>query len=229
MGRRGVGVLVVGSLVWLGAACGGGDDQGPSEPPLVIEKPATKSGDEQTGPVGNALGNPLRVLITRDGEPVEGVSVNWAAGQGGSISIPQDSDELGIATAVWTLGPSVGNQLATAEVDGATNSPLTYTATAEPDEPPPGVTIQVLPTNTFEPASVTIAPGGSVTWEWPEGSGQHNVIPDNEEPEPSGVLAEGPRTYTYTFNTPGTYRYYCFAHGNRGGVGMSGVVVVQVR
>lgn len=226
MRRRGVGLLLLGSSVWLGAACSG-DDQGPSEPPLVVEKPATKSGDGQTGPVSTALGNPLRVYITRDGEPVEGVSVSWSAGQGGSISDAQESDELGIATAVWALGPEEGNQLATAEVAGAENSPLTYTAIALPDEPPGGVTVQVLPNNTFSPATVTISPGQSVTWEWAEGSGFHNVVPDDEEPASSGVLSEGPKTYTYIFNAPGTYRYYCVAHGSLGGVGMSGNVVVQ--
>lgn len=226
MRRRGVALLVLGSSVWLGVACS--DDQGPSEPPLVVEKPDTKSGDEQIGPAGMILGNPLRVLITRDGEPVEGVGVSWSAAQGGSISDVQESDEQGIASAFWTLGPGLGTQAATAEVNGATNSPLTYTATAEPAEPPGGATVQVLPSNTFSPAAVTIAPGESVTWVWAEGSGLHNVLPDVQEPAPSGPLAAGPRTYTYTFDTPGTYRYYCLSHGNRGGVGMSGTVVVQV-
>jgi plastocyanin len=228
MRRRGVGLLFLGSSVWLGAACGG-DDQGPSESSLVVEKPATKSGDGQTGLVSTALGNPLRILITREGEPVEGVGVSWSAAQGGSISDEQESDELGIATAFWTLGPEEGNQVATATVEGATNSPLSYTATAESDEPPPGVTVQVLANNTFSPATVTIAPGVSVTWEWAEGVGQHNVAPDGEEPATSGVLTDGPFTYTYTFNTPGTYAYYCIAHGAPGGVGMSGTVVVQER
>jgi plastocyanin len=104
---------------------------------------------------------------------------------------------------------------------------LTYTATAEAGEPPSGATVQVLPSNTFDPANVTIAPGESVTWVWAEGSGLHNVLPDDQEPASSGALAEGPKTYTYTFNSPGTYRYYCLAHGSRGGVGMSGTVVVQ--
>jgi len=227
MRRRGVGLLVLGSMAWLGVACS--DDQGPSEPPLVVEKPATKSGDGQTGPVSTALGNPLRVYITtRDGEPVEGVGVAWSTAQGGLISDAQNSDELGIATAFWTLGPEEGTQVATAEVAGADNSPLTYTATAESDEPPGGVTVQVLPNNTFDPATVTIPPGQSVTWEWAQGSGLHNVVPDADEPATSGVLAAGPKTYTYTFDAPGTYRYYCAAHGGPGGVGMSGTVVVQI-
>ena len=228
MRRRRMGMLVVGSLVWLGAACGG-EDQGPSDTPLVIEKPATKSGDLQIGPTETALGNPLRVLITRDGEPVEGVEVNWSANLGGVITDELESDDTGIATATWTLGPAEGDQVATATVDGATNSPLSYTATAENDDQPAGVTVQVLPNNTFSPATVNVSPGGSVTWVWEEGSGLHNVFPDAQEPTSSGPLAAGPKTYTYTFDAPGTYRYYCIAHGNRGGIGMSGLVVVQAR
>jgi plastocyanin len=225
MRRCGAGLLVVGSWVWLGAACSG-DDQGPSERPLVIEKPATKSGDGQSGPAGTALGNPLRVLVTREGEPVEGVDVSWSAGQGGSITNAQQSDDLGIATAVWTLGPGEGTQLATAGVTDAENSPLTYSATAEPP-PTSGVTVQVTSDNTFEPVTVSIAPGQSVTWVWTEGSGSHNVLPDGDEPAASGPLVQGPVTYRYTFDTPGIYRYYCLAHGARGGVGMSGTVVVR--
>jgi plastocyanin len=228
MCRSGIGLLLVGtSLAGLGAACGG-EDKGPSQSPLVLEKPATKSGDQQTGPVGLALGNPLRVLITRDGEPVEGVNVTWTAGQGGSIGEVLESDALGIATAVWTLGPQIGEHVATAEVDGADNSPLTYTATAETGGPPPptGATVQVRASNVFDPAIVTVKAGETVTWVWSEGSGLHNVVPDDAEPVSSGALQEGPATYEYTFQTPGRYRYYCEAHGAPGRVGMSGEVIV---
>jgi len=53
------------------------------------------------------------------------------------------------------------------------------------------------------------------------------VSPDDAEPPSSGVLRDGPFTYTHVFTTPGTYRYYCAAHGAPSGVGMSGIVVVQ--
>jgi plastocyanin len=230
MRRRGIGAFVVGSLVLLGAACGG-EDQGPGESPLVIEKPAVKSGDQQTGPVGTALGNPLRVLITRDGEPVEDVDVEWSVGQGGSLTEEQESGEDGIATVVWTLGPDEGEQAATATVDDADGSPLSYTATATTGGgPPPGPTIQVLGPdggNRFDPDVVTIKVGQSVTWAWPEGSLDHNVTPeDGSNPRASGPLADGPKTYSFTFTKPGSYRYYCFNHGDRGGVGMSGQVIV---
>lgn len=230
MRRRGVRLLVTGSLAWLGAACG--DDQGPGQSPMVIEKPATKSGDQQTGPVGTVLGNPLRVLITRDGAPVEGVNVDWSAGQGGALSDEQESGEDGIATIVWTLGPETGPQAATATVDGAEGSPLTYTATATTGGgPPEGPTIQVLGPdggNRFEPSLVTITAGQTVTWVWPEGSLGHNVAPDDgNTPSVSGPITDGPETHSFTFTVPGSYRYFCIAHGGPSGVGMSGRVIVQ--
>jgi plastocyanin len=230
MRRSGIGLLLVGtSLAWLGAGCG--DDQGPGQSPLVVEKPATKSGDQQTGPVGTALGNPLRVFITRDGEPVEGVDVDFSAGQGGSLGQEEESDEAGFASVVWTLGPELGNQAATAAVDGAVGSPLTYTATATAGTgPPPGPTVQVLGPdggNRFEPAILNITAGQTVTWVWPAGSNGHNVLPDdNVHPSRSGPLANGPTTFSYRFDDVGTFRYFCQAHGGLGGVGMSGRVVV---
>ena len=226
MRRRGVGVLILGSSAWLGVACS--DDQGPSQPPLVVEKPATKSGDNQTGPVGIALGNPLRIYITRDGQPVEGVDVDWSAGQGGTLSDEQQSGEDGVASVVWTLGPETGVHIATGSVDGADGSPLNYTATAtEGNGPPPGPTVQVL-NNQFVPRDITIVVGETVTWVWPEGSGLHNVLPDNlNTPGRSGAPEAGPTSFSYTFDELGTFRYYCQTHGGVNGEGMSGRVIVQ--
>ena len=233
MRRTGIGMLAVGmSFAVLGGACGG-DDQGPGLSPLVIEKPATKSGDLQTGPVGTALGNPLRVLVTRDGEPVEDVNVDWSAGQGGTLSLEQDSDEEGIASVVWTLGPDIGTHAATATVTGAEGSPLTYTATATLyNEPPLAQTIQVLggagEGNRFEPAVINVTVGQTVVWSWPAGSIGHNVVADDKiHPPRSGQLANGPNTFSFRFDDVGTFRYYCENHGGANGVGMSGQVVVS--
>ena len=226
MRRRVVGLFVVGSMAWLGAACN--DDQGPVENPLLIEKPATKSGDQQNAPVGTALGNPLRVVITRDGAPVENVSVTWSAGQGGSFSSEQESDADGFATAVWTLGPQTGQQAATATVEDADGSPLTYTATATTGGgPPPGPTVQVR-NNFFDPAIITISVGQTVTWVWANDQIQdHNVLPDaGTIPGRSGAPEDGPTTFSFTFTEVGTFRYFCQNHGAPNGIGMSGRVVV---
>lgn len=224
---RGVRVFVVASMVGLGVACND-DDQGPGEPALDIEKPTTKNGDQQTGPVSTALGNPLRVLITRDGEPAEGVDVDWSTGQGGSLSDEQQSGQDGIASVVWTLGPEVGQHTATASLEGADGSPLTYTATATiGGGPPPGPTVLVRD-NLFDPATISISVGQTVTWTWaPDAVAPHNVLPDDRAtPGRSGEPEVGPKTYSFTFNTIGAYRYYCQVHGGLNGVGMAGRVVV---
>ncbi|MGD2050200.1 MAG: plastocyanin/azurin family copper-binding protein [Chloroflexota bacterium] len=77
----------------------------------------------------------------------------------------------------------------------------------------------------FTPAQVTINVGDSVQWV-NEGSLPHNVNADDGSFR-SGDPATGPWTYTFTFNTPGTYPYHCEVHGAPGGIGMSGTIIVQ--
>lgn len=79
--------------------------------------------------------------------------------------------------------------------------------------------------NQFTPKTVTVTQGESVTWT--NGGGFHNVQFDDgsftDPPNPSGASW----TVTRTFDTAGTFRYHCAAHGQAGGIGMSGTVVVQ--
>jgi plastocyanin len=216
------------------AAAGCNDNQEPAQSPLVIAKTPTKSGDQQTGLPGTMLPSPLRVLVTRDGQPVAQTTVAWRAQNGGSFDAPSTpTDASGIATGNWTLGPNVGPQTATATIAGAQGSPLTFTATAADDGggPPPPVIVSVEgpPTFQFSPATITITVGQTVTWTWAEGALAHNVTPDdvaNKIPPGEAGLFDAPHTYSYTFTQPGTYHYHCSNHGAAGGVGMSGTVVV---
>ncbi len=208
-----------------------GEESGPGESPLAMEKAPTKSGDGQEGLAGEQLASALRVIITRDGEPVGDVAVQWQTGDDGSLSpTSSNSDAEGIAESFWTLGPVVGTQSASARVTGAEGSPVTFNATATVEEPPPpAATVQVLSAggDRFDPEDVTISAGQSVTWVWPEGSIAHNVVPDDDEtPETSGGLVDGPFTHTATFTEPGVYLYYCANHGAPNGIGMSGTVTV---
>jgi len=79
--------------------------------------------------------------------------------------------------------------------------------------------------NFFNAANVTINQGDMVTWN--NTGGTHNVKFDDGSytmPSPaSGALWSVSRT----FNTTGTFRYYCQVHGGPGGVGMSGTVTVN--
>lgn len=73
--------------------------------------------------------------------------------------------------------------------------------------------------NSFEPATVRIEPGDTVTWEW-QGSTAHTVTATDRSFH-SGQRTTG--TFSHTFADPGTYAYLCLIHGDGG---MTGVVQV---
>lgn len=221
---RSVGLLVTAAT----AACGSGSDTGPAQSPLVIAKTATKSGDAQTGTAGQALPSALRIVVTRDGTPEPDVAVTWSAAAGGIGPSPDQTDANGESTSLWVLGDQAGPQSASASVTGATGSPVTFTATALSGPAP--VTVQVLgPTggNRFDPADISVATGTTVTWQWGDGALDHSVEPDDgTTPPSSGAVVDAPHSYSFTFDTPGTYHYHCASHGASGGGGMSGTVTV---
>lgn len=109
------------------------DDDGGGGPTddLVIAK-ATPSGDAQTGTVGTELTNELRVVVTEDGAAAEGVDVTFATTDGSVAPTVATTDVAGIASTSWTLGEEAGGQQASATLAGATGSPQTFTATAQP-------------------------------------------------------------------------------------------------
>jgi plastocyanin len=216
-------------------ALGCNNDNGPAVSAPIIAKAGTKNGDTQTGPAGQPLPSELRVQVTRDGAPASGVTVTWSTGTGGSLTPSSDlTDDGGLSSSVWTLGPASGPQSADARVEGGgLNSTTTFTATASSGTP--GTTIQVISqdqqggVNRFVPANLIVTLGTTVTWQWIDNRFAHNVVPDDgSTPTQSGSLVSAPHSYQYTFNTLGTYHYHCQAHGSAGGGGMSGTVNVVV-
>jgi adhesin/invasin len=92
---------------------------------------ALSGGNNQTGTVGADLATPLAVLVTDNlGNPVQGVTVGWATGNGSVNPASSQTNASGIATTVWTLGGTAGPQTATGAVAGLTGSPVTFNATA---------------------------------------------------------------------------------------------------
>ena len=71
-----------------------------------------------------------------------------------------------------------------------------------------------------------IAPGTTVTFEWE--SANHNIVvdsqPDDANWEGHGTLEDTGFTYEHTFETLGTYEYYCEPHQTAGMVGTVEVV-----
>ena len=71
----------------------------------------------------------------------------------------------------------------------------------------------------FDPATVTVAVGDTVTWTNEDSAG-HTVVGDEGE-FVSGNLGAGDK-FSFTFDTAGTYAYHCGVHPS-----MKGVVVVE--
>jgi plastocyanin len=79
--------------------------------------------------------------------------------------------------------------------------------------------------STFSPATVTVNTGDMVTWN--NGGGVHNVHFDDNSFDMPPTATSGAWSVSRTFNSPGTFRYYCEAHGGPNGSGMSGTVWVN--
>jgi plastocyanin len=76
----------------------------------------------------------------------------------------------------------------------------------------------------FDQTEVDISAGQTVLWNNPSGL-VHTVTADDSSFDSGDIPSSG--TYSRTFDAPGTYAYYCQYHGDVGGVGMAGVIVVQ--
>ena len=81
-------------------------------------------------------------------------------------------------------------------------------------------------TFSFDPSSVTINQGDTVRWIW---DSTHHSTTSGTPGMPNGLWDSGIRNlgamFTYTFNTPGSFPYYCTVHGAC--CGMTGMVTVM--
>lgn len=116
------------------------------QPPPEASSIEMAGGNGQVGLVGQPLATPLIVLVTdENGDPVEGVTVQWAAGAGGSVSDASvETGANGRASVTRVLGPEPGEQTTTATVEGLEGSPVTFVATAT--EAPAGQAIVITTT-----------------------------------------------------------------------------------
>jgi hypothetical protein len=89
-------------------------------------------GDQQSGPAGTVLAQPLVVQVTDAfGNPIEGAPIAWSVDGGGSVSATMTQTGAdGHAAVARTLGPAAGVQHAFASSPGLAGSPVTFTDTA---------------------------------------------------------------------------------------------------
>lgn len=82
-------------------------------------------------------------------------------------------------------------------------------------------TVCMTKSNTFDPTSMTVAVGSTVTWMNTSGT-SHNVTFDTPG-SPANIPSFAAGAETTTFPSRGTFAYHCTIHGAR----MSGTITVQ--
>ncbi|HYC49541.1 MAG TPA: plastocyanin/azurin family copper-binding protein [Gemmatimonadaceae bacterium] len=88
-----------------------------------------------------------------------------------------------------------------------------------PNQPLPGANEVSVQDNAYNPQSMTVAAGTTVTWVWSNGYSAHSVTFADGVNSASAKLSG---SHQRTFSTAGTYNYSCSVHGSA----MSGSVVV---
>ncbi|MBI1802561.1 MAG: anti-sigma factor [Chloroflexi bacterium] len=96
--------------------------------------------------------------------------------------------------------------------------------TATPIPQPKSVTV-LMKDFAFKDKAITIDKGTTVVWVNKDPA-KHTVTADVKGTVDSKDIAVNGQ-FSFTFNTPGTFAYYCEYHGDRGGVDMAGTVVVK--
>jgi plastocyanin len=90
-------------------------------------------------------------------------------------------------------------------------------AAGRPSSSQQAVTVEMVTgTYEFRPAELTIAPGTTVTWL--NVSGSHTTTSEGGVWDSVATLGQG-QTFSFTFQDPGDYPYYCSPHRDRGMVG----------
>ncbi|HEV7454244.1 MAG TPA: cupredoxin domain-containing protein [Candidatus Saccharimonadales bacterium] len=132
----------------------------------------------------------------------------------------------GIGVAVLLNKKDTTNKTADMSHMGTSQNSTPSAQSSTPESKPteqnnPNPTDQVKIENfTFSPVAITVKKGTTVTWTNKD-SAAHTVTADKGEQGPaSGSLQQG-GTYTFTYNTVGTFAYHCNFHAN-----MTGSVVV---
>jgi plastocyanin len=110
--------------------------------------------------------------------------------------------------------------LAIAAAAGCGGDSGSDTTTGPPSPTPPASNTVSVNNNFFSPATITVAPGTTITWQWAAGAVDHNVTFDDGEH--SSTQSSG--SFARTFSSAGTFPYHCTIHQS---LGMTGTVTVS--
>jgi plastocyanin len=191
----------------LGASACKGDSTQPPGPPSDL---MPSGGDGQNWYFNNPLPTPLRVtVLDLSGRPVPGVMVMWAVSSGsGAVSpVQSTTDASGEASTTDSVGSSTIQRVSATVTGVPSAANFTEVATTPPTSA--AVSLQNL---AFNPDSVVVQSGGTVTWTWNDGTIQHNVTFTSGPARPPDSPTQASGTFSPPLTTVGTYGYHCTIH-----------------
>lgn len=178
----------------------------------------------------------VQVTVTADGSAKSGVLVQLFAPSATSPTTAVNTNSSGVATfssveeGDWELEVTTPAGFGLAEGEEARKSVTvvaeqTVTSSFALVDTFEGETIEATADLTFSPSALTISSGTSVRWiNVTPGSVLHTVTPDGHTEWTAANLSNEGATFTHTFDTPGTYEYFCEPHV---GQGMTGTITVN--
>lgn len=200
-------VLAVAALAAF-AACSGGSDGGGGTGPTPVFTSLTLA--------------PSNPSVTKGGTTTLSATAKDQNGASMSgLQVTYTSANTSIAT-VTNAGVVTGVAIGSTDITATgTIGSVTQTAKVTVTVSAPGGSANVAATadQRFDPGTVTITAGGTVTWAF---AIQHNVTFNTAAPPGGNIPNTSSGNVSRSFPTAGTYDYHCTLHS-----GMNGQVVVQ--
>lgn len=196
---------------------------------------ALSCGDGNGGGTGTEDPATITATVTADGSNQSGVTVSLFATGGTTALSTATTGSNGVATfsnldpgsyeveiqvpAGLTLGSNEQGRKSVSATAGQTSNVSFGLVTLQSGTVP----IELTANNTFSPDNVTITTGTTV--EWTNGSATfHTITPDGHSEWQRVTMNQDGETFSHTFNTAGTFDYFCEPHQ---GAGMTGTITVQ--
>jgi plastocyanin len=129
---------------------------------------------------------------------------------------------------MWTIAKNGWVWVALAALIGCSASSTSSSSSSSPSAPVESASASTAAVEIklfqFNPASLTIAPGTTVTWTNQDDI--HHTVNSGSPDKPGGpldgTLPEKGSTYSYKFDQPGEYPYFCDYHNS-----MVGTIIVK--
>lgn len=115
-----------------------------------------------------------------------------------------------IAGAIFVFGNHT--TAPSASVTSPSSSPMASMSMSPSASTPAQATDKVTISNfAFSPANITVKKGTTVTWT-NQDSASHTVMETDGQPGPASSTIANGQSYTFTYNSVGTFHYHCSIH-----------------